>query len=99
MFSEIHLGFGGFLSIHSKLFAHSGQDNDICHGVRMTVCARHAGLTRFLVLLGEELGDFISSLTVRELDIVLGVASIVHERKEAILGDIKLDFLISPPMI
>ena len=62
----------------------------------MIVCARRAGLTRFLVLFSEELGYLISSLALRELDIVLGVASIVHERKEAVLGDVKLDFVRSP---
>jgi hypothetical protein len=95
MFSEIHLGFGGLLSIHGKLFAHSGQNNDICQFVTMSVRAEQARLTRFLVFLGEELGDLISSLALREFDIVFGVASIVHQRKEAVLGDVKLDFAIS----
>jgi hypothetical protein len=60
--------------------------------------SRQTGLTGVLVLFGEELGDLISSFTLRKLDIILGVASIVHEREKAVFGDVKLSFLVSLSM-
>jgi hypothetical protein len=47
-------------------------------------------LTSVLVLVGEELGDLVTDLTVRKLDIVLGGAVVRHEGEEAIVGHIQL---------
>jgi hypothetical protein len=47
-------------------------------------------LTGVLLLLLEELGDLFADITVRDLDIVLGVAIVIHEGEEAIVGDVKL---------
>ena len=47
-------------------------------------------LTSILLILAEELIDFIANLAVRHLDIVFGVASISHQGKEAVLGNVEL---------
>ena len=47
-------------------------------------------LTDVLLLNLEELLDLVANLTVRELDIILGVAVVVHEGEEAIVGDVEL---------
>jgi len=47
-------------------------------------------LTGVLALLGEELGDLVAWLTIRDLDIVLGGAVIRHEGQEAVVGDVQL---------
>lgn len=47
-------------------------------------------LTGVLLLLLEELVDLVTDFTVGELDIVLGVAVVVHEGEETIVGDVKL---------
>lgn len=39
----------------------------------------------------EELLNFLTNITIRDLDIVLGFAIIGHQRKETIVRDIKLD--------
>jgi hypothetical protein len=38
----------------------------------------------------EHLPDLVANFAVWELDVILGVASIVHEREEVIIGDIEL---------
>jgi len=63
----------GFLGFDSSLLAHSGENNDI--GI--------------LLFFGEELGNLLANFSIRNLDIVLSLAIISHQRKEAIVRDIK----------
>ena len=48
-------------------------------------------LTGVLLLSPEQAVDLLADLTIRHLDIVLGVTVIVHEGKETIVRDIKLE--------
>jgi len=69
---------GSLLGLNGDLFTHGGKDNDV--GV-------------FLFLLKQS-GDFLSNLSIWNLDIVLGLSVISHQRKETIVRDIeKLVFL------
>lgn len=47
-------------------------------------------LTAVLLLLTEHAVESVTSLALRDLDIVLGVTVILHEGKEAILGNVEL---------
>ena len=47
-------------------------------------------LTSVLPILGEELGDLVTNLTIRDLDVLLGLARVGHEGQEAIVGDVEL---------
>lgn len=47
-------------------------------------------LTGVLLLLGEELANLLANLTIGDLDIVLGVAIVGHQRQEVIVGDVEL---------
>jgi hypothetical protein len=60
-----------------------------------TTQLKHTGV---FVLFGEKLGDLVSSLTIWELDIILGITSIVHKRKEAVFRNIELKPIVRPPM-
>lgn len=48
-------------------------------------------LTDVLLLLTEKLDDTLANLALGELDIVLGVTVILHQGKEVIVGDVKLE--------
>lgn len=48
-------------------------------------------LTDVLLILTEKLDDTLANLAVGELDIVLGVTVILHQGKEVIVGDVKLE--------
>jgi hypothetical protein len=47
-------------------------------------------LTGVLLIDLEELVDLLTNLTVGHADIILGVTVVVHERKEAVVGDVEL---------
>ena len=47
-------------------------------------------LTGILAILNEELLDFVTDVTLRELDVVLGGAVIRHEGEEAVIGNVEL---------
>lgn len=47
-------------------------------------------LTAVLLLLTEHAHKTLANLTFRDLDVVLGVTVILHERKETIVGDVEL---------
>lgn len=47
-------------------------------------------LTGILFFSAEKTLDLLTSFTIRKLDIILGGAVIAHERKEAVISDIKL---------
>jgi hypothetical protein len=51
--------------------------------------------TGVLLLLLEELVDLVADLTLRNLDIVLGLAALSHQRHEAILSNIELSNISS----
>jgi len=51
-------------------------------------------LTGVFLILAEQLVDLLPHLVIRDLDVVLGLATFGHEVQEAILGDIKL-YLVS----
>jgi len=71
---------GGLLSFDSSLLSHSRKNNDI--GV--------------LLLGGEKLVNLLANLSVRDLNIILGLTIISHQREETIIGDIEqLVFLAS----
>lgn len=53
-------------------------------------------LTGVLLVLGEELLDLVTSFTVWDLDVVLGVTVVGHEGKETIISDIELHTLHQP---
>lgn len=48
-------------------------------------------LTGVLLLLLEELGDTLTDLVIGELDIILGVTVLLHQGKEAIIGNVELE--------
>ena len=50
-----------------------------------------AELTGVLGLLVEELVDLLASLTIGDLDIVLGGAVLRHEGEEAVVGNVELE--------
>lgn len=87
-----HLGLA-LLGIDSSLLAHGSQNDDVC---RSSQYGRHnthreaALLTGNLLVNLEQLVDLLANLSIGDLDIVLGVAIIVHEGEEAIVGDIDL---------
>ena len=56
---------------------------------------RHGLHTGVLLLLLEELGDLAANLTIGHLDVVLGVAVVVHKGEEAIVRNVKLKINIS----
>jgi len=64
---------GSFLGFNGGLLAHCSENNDI--GI--------------LLFFGEKLGDFLADFSIRNLDIILGLTVISHQRKEAVIGDIK----------
>lgn len=64
----------GLLGIHAQLLAHGGKNDDV----------------DVLAILREELVDLLADFTVGDLDIVLGVAAIAHEREETVVSDIEL---------
>ena len=47
-------------------------------------------LTAVLLLITEHLGDSVSNVILGELDVVLGVAGLIHEGQEVVIGDIQL---------
>ena len=47
-------------------------------------------LTAILAVVGEHLVDLVTNFTLRELDIVLGAAIVIHQRKETVIGDVEL---------
>jgi hypothetical protein len=50
-----------------------------------------SGLHTCVLLISlEKLGDFVANFTVGHANIILGVTIIVHEREEAIIGDVEL---------
>jgi len=64
---------GSLLGLDGSLLTHRGENDDV--GV---------------LLLGlEKAGDLLANLTIRDLDVILGIAIIVHEGKETIVGDVK----------
>ena len=51
----------------------------------------NTGAHTSVLLIGlEELGDLVADFAIRHLDIILGSARVVHERQEAIVGDVEL---------
>lgn len=48
------------------------------------------GLTGILLIGLEELGDLVTDLALGHGNIILEIAIVVHEREEAIVGDIDL---------
>lgn len=81
------------LGIDSSLLAHSSQNDNIyissqsgCHNAYWEVTL----LTGDLLLNLEQLVNLLANLSIGDLDIVLGVAIIVHEGEETIVGDIDL---------
>ena len=50
----------------------------------------YESLTGILFLFSEQLRNLLTSFTIRQLDIVFGVASIGNEGEEAIVADVKL---------
>ena len=55
-------------------------------------------LTAVLLLLTEHLGDSVSNVILGELDVVLGVAGLIHEGQEVVIGDIQLSATMSIKM-
>jgi hypothetical protein len=55
----------------------------------MSIFCGRALLTDVLAIV-EHLLDLLADLTIGDLDIVFGVAGIVHQGKEVIIGDIQL---------
>lgn len=47
-------------------------------------------LTGVFALVGEQLADLLTDFTVGNLDVVLGVAKIVHEGEETVVTDVQL---------
>jgi hypothetical protein len=88
--NSILTGLGSFLDIDGTLLTHGSHDNDVCYGqwhvLRVwTECV----LTDVLAVV-KHLLDLLADLTIGNLDIILGVAGIVHKGKEVIIGDIQL---------
>ena len=54
----------------------------------------HTGIFLFFA---EELVDLLSNLTIRDLDVVLGVAIVTHEGKKVVLRNIELDIPLAQP--
>jgi len=70
----------GFLGFDSSLLAHSSEDNDIC----------------ILFINSEELLNLLSNFSVRNLNIILCLSVISHQREETIIRNIEqLIFLAS----
>lgn len=83
---------GGFLGIDGSLLTHGGKnDNVCCLSVAHSPNRERSRLTGVLLVFLEKLVDLLANLTVRELDVVLGVALVVHKRKEAVLGNVELE--------
>jgi len=74
-FMEVGVGylFGSLLGINGHLLTHGGKDNDVS----------------ILLLLLEELVNLLTNLSIRNLDVILGLAIIGHQGKESIVRDIK----------
>lgn len=49
-----------------------------------------AELTGILLFDSEELLDLLANLAIGNLDIVLGLTVVSHQREESVVGDIKL---------
>lgn len=56
----------------------------------MSSVLKSVRLTGILLVSLEHLGDLLTNFTVGKLDILLHGTVIVHELKEAIVGDVKL---------
>lgn len=83
----------GLLAVNSELLAHSGENGDIWINVlaySAFFLTHSYRLTGVLLLLGEELADLVANLTVGDLDVVLGVAIVLHQGQEVVVGDVKL---------
>jgi hypothetical protein len=53
-------------------------------------------LTGVLAVINEELPDLVTDVAIRNLDVVLGGAIVGHEGEEAVVGDVKLCFVLAP---
>ena len=56
----------------------------------MSVAYQFTVLTGILLIGAEELVYLVTNFTIGNLDIVLGIARVVHEVKEPILADVEL---------
>ncbi len=56
-------------------------------------------LTGVLLILAEQFVDLLPNLIIRDLDVVLGLTAFGHEVQEAILGDVKLNFVSIRPLL
>jgi hypothetical protein len=52
-------------------------------------------LTGVLAVLGEHLVDLVANLAIGDLDVVLGGAVVGHEGKEAVVGNVELEYTVS----
>lgn len=74
----IRLSAGSLLCIDGSFLTHSSKNDDV--GI--------------LALVGEELVDFVTNVTLGDLDIIFGRAIVGHKGEETVVGDIeKLVFL------
>ena len=48
-------------------------------------------LTSILAIISEELLDFVTNITLGDLDIVLGGTIVRHEREETVVSNVKLE--------
>lgn len=79
------------LGIDSKLLTHSGKDDNVYNKSVLQVRAQdRCERTGVSLLLGEELSNLVSTLSVWNLDIILGLTIFSHQGKEVIVRDIEL---------
>jgi len=72
-YNVIDLTAGSLLGFDSSLLAHSGENNDI--GV--------------LLVLGEQLVNLLANFSIRNLNIILSLTIIGHQREETIVRDVE----------
>ena len=80
------------LAVNCSLFSHSSEDDDVCQKISLKErrwCQSIGQLTSSLITV-KRVGDFLANFTLRNLDVVLGIAIVLHKRKVSIAGDIQL---------
>lgn len=84
---------GSLLAVNSELLTHSRENGNVCFNLLACTAFLFTGvcrLTGVLLLLGEKLADLVANLAVGNLDIVLGVAVVLHQGQEVVVGDVEL---------
>ena len=85
-------GARSFLGIDGNFFAHGGENNNVYVYCQLLLERKKSRQLTGILLLGTEKAlNLLANLSIRHLDIILGLTIVGHEGQKAIVGDIKLN--------